>query len=126
MSQFAFLWTEFTDVHGHACKAETSVLSDPRGACFHARLALETAVNWLYRDDSSLCTPYQTTLSALIHEPTFRELVGNALVTKAKIIKDLGNSAVHDTKPISAQLATTSVREIISFFLLAGAHLRGG
>ena len=65
MSQFTFLRTEFSSVYEHACKAETSVLSDPRRACFHARLALKTAVNWLYRYDSSLRTPYQATLSTL-------------------------------------------------------------
>jgi type I restriction enzyme R subunit len=48
------------------------VHSDPRTACFYARRALELAVAWIYRHDSSLRLPYQDNLSALIHEPTFK------------------------------------------------------
>ncbi|WP_156502004.1 DUF4145 domain-containing protein, partial [Erythrobacter sp. HI0063] len=86
MSQFAFLQAEFAEVYGLARKAEKLALSDPRGSCFHSRLALESAVKWMYDHDRSLHSPYDPTLSALIHEGTFRSLVGNALVTKARII----------------------------------------
>jgi len=115
MTQFAFLKSEFANVFDHARNAEELALSDPRGACFYARLALETAVRWMYRADQSLREPYQETLSALIHEPTFRKLVGNARVTKAKIVKDLGNRAVHDTRAVAEQNAVTSVRELFHF-----------
>jgi len=126
MTQFAFLKAEFANVFAHAKKAEELSLSDPRGACFYARLALETAITWMYEADKTLREPYQDTLSALIHEPTFRKLVGNALVTKAKIIKDLGNRAVHDTKPVSEQSATTAVRELFHFsYWLTRTYARG-
>src|SRR3954452_23433769 len=100
MSQFGFLQSEFAPMYDHARKAESAALSDPRAACFYARLALETAVKWMYERDRALRSPYDTVLSALIHEPTFRNVVGNALVTKARIIKDHGNRAVHDTRPV--------------------------
>lgn len=126
MTQFAFLEGEFADVFAHAKKAEELSLSDPRGACFYARLALETAITWMYEADKTLREPYQDTLSALIHEPTFRKLVGNALVTKAKIIKDLGNRAVHDTKAVSEQSSTTAVRELFHFsYWLTRTYARG-
>lgn len=115
MSQFAFLQSEFAEVYGLARKAETLALSDPRGACFHARLALESAVKWMYDNDRSLRSPYDTALSALIHEGTFRAAVGNALVTKARIIKDLGNKAVHETRPVPPQNAIICVRELFHF-----------
>jgi len=99
MSQFAFLQPEFSPVYDHARRAEGVALSDPRAACFYARLALETAVKWMYERDRALRTPYDDALSALIHEPSFRAVVGDARVTKARIIKDLGNSAVHDRAP---------------------------
>ena len=38
MSQFAFLSAEFPEVFAHASKAESLALSDPRAACFYARL----------------------------------------------------------------------------------------
>ncbi len=120
MSQFQFLQAEFADVHIHARKAETLALSDPRGACFYARLALEVAVKWMYAHDRALRSPYETTLSALIHEPTFRKLTGDAIVAKAKLIKDLGNKAVHDTKPVQSARAITALRELfhVSFWLV--------
>lgn len=120
MSQFQFLQTEFADVHSHATKAERLALSDPRGACFYARLALEVAVKWMYGHDRQLRSPYETTLSALIHEPTFRNLAGDAIVTKARLIKDLGNKAVHETTAVPSARAVTALRELfhISYWLV--------
>lgn len=114
-SQFYFLDGEFTEIYGHARKAEELALSDARSACVYSRIALETAIKWMYRSDRTLRSPYETTLSALIHEPTFRNLVGNAIVTKAKIIKDLGNIAAHESKNLSQTNAITAVRELFHF-----------
>lgn len=110
-SQFAFL-AEFTEIHEHATKAESLAHSDPRSACFYARFALELIVKWLYRHDGSLKDPYETTLSARIHEPTFQKLVGLSLVAKARIVKDLGNGAVHDAKALTFPQAATALREL--------------
>lgn len=120
MSQFHFLRAEFPEVYEHALKAESLALSDPRSACFYARLALEVAVKWMYRHDRTLRSPYETTLSALIHEPTFRKLVGDALVAKGKVVKDLGNAAVHEAKSVAPARAITAVRELfhISYWLV--------
>ena len=115
MSQFAFLEAEFADVFAHARKAEALALADARAACFYARLALEIGVQWLYAHDRTLQRPYQDNLSALIHEPTFRRLVTDRLVTKAKIIKDIGNLAVHETRGITADKAVTALRELFHF-----------
>lgn len=112
MSQFSFLQAEFTEIYEHARKAETLALSDPRSACFYARLCLEIAVQWLYRHDATLNPPYETTLSALIHESSFRQLAGNGIVTKARIIKDVGNMAVHETKAVPVGKAVTVLREL--------------
>ncbi len=126
MNQFAFLEAEFAKVYELARKAETSALSDPRGSCFHARLALESAVKWMYANDRNLRSPYDTALSALIHEGTFRALVGNALVTKARIIKDLGNVAVHETRPVPEKAATDSLKQLFDFcYWLVRTYARG-
>lgn len=115
MSNFAFLATEWTLLHEAASKAEGAVDSDPRTACFYARRGLEIAVAWMYTHDKSFKLPYQDTLSALIHEPTFREGVGSALFTKARLIKDLGNLAVHGTKKIAISDAQNATRELFHF-----------
>ena len=64
MSQFAFLQAEFPEIFGHAARAETLANADPRGAAFYCRLALETAIGWLYRHDGTLKDPYDPTLAA--------------------------------------------------------------
>ena len=120
MSQFAFLKPEFTDVHRLAVRAEEMAHSDPRGACVYARIALEAMVEWLYRHDGSLKDPYDTTLAARIHEPTFRKLAGPGLVAKARIVKDLGNRAAHEPRAIAPANAVTSLRELfhLSYWLV--------
>lgn len=126
MSQFAFLQPEFSPVYDHVRKAETLALSDPRAACFYARLALETAIKWMYQRDKALRTPYDDALSALIHEPSFRAVVGDARVTKARIIKDLGNRAVHDTRAVAPHSSTTALRELFHFsYWLVRTYAKG-
>jgi hypothetical protein len=113
LSQFAFLETEFPTLFENARKAEKAALSDPRGACFWARLTLEIAVKWLYTRDPALRRTYNDNLSALIAEPSFAELAGPQIVTKAHFIRDLGNRAAHDSrKPITGTAAISSVREL--------------
>ena len=113
MSQFAFLSADFTDFLTHAQKAEKLALSDPRGACFWARLTLETSLKWLYRNEPLLKTPYQRELAALIAEPSLTELTGPAIVKKAMFIKNHGNRAVHDElRPPSPNDAAATVREL--------------
>lgn len=126
MTQFAFLQAEFPEVFALARKAENFATTDARGACFYARLALEASVKWMYAHDRSLRSPYDTALSALIHEGTFRALVGNALVTKARIIKDYGNAAAHEPRAIPPGNALVAVRELFHFsYWLARTYARG-
>ncbi len=112
MSNFAFLQPEWAALHGAAIKAEDLANTDARTACFYARRTLELAVVWLYKHDKALRLPYQDHLSALIHEPTFKATAGDAVFTKAKLIKDLGNLAVHSTRPILRTDALTATREL--------------
>lgn len=112
MTQFAFLSSDFPELLDHAQKAERAALSDPRGSCFYARLTLETALKWLYTHDPALRSPYQDNLAALVHEPSLARLTGPAIIAKAKYIKDQGNRAVHDAKPVSAKDATSAVKEL--------------
>ena len=127
MSQFTFLSPEFPDLLAHAQKAESAALSDPRGACFYARLTLETALNWLYRREGALKLPYGRELAALIAEPSLLALTGPAIVTKAKYIKDQGNRAAHDSgKPISPQDAAATVRELFHVcYWIARTYAKG-
>lgn len=113
MSNFAFLdHAEWAFLYESAKKAEGMANTDARVSCFYARRTLELATAWLYRHDPALKLPYQDTLSALIHEPTFRHTVGDAIFTKTRLIKDLGNLAVHSTKKIAPLDAANALREL--------------
>jgi type I restriction enzyme R subunit len=107
-------------------RAESAVYPDPRTACFYARRTLELAVAWMYKHDPALRLPYQDNLSALIHEPTFKTTVGEAVFSKARLINTLGNQAVHSHRPIQPSDAVTAVRELFHFaYWLARSYARG-
>ncbi len=112
MSQFIFLQREWSAAFEAASKAEASVRADPRTACFHARRALELAVSWAYKHDAALRLPYQDNLSALIHEPSFKQTAGEAVFSKARVINTLGNRAVHSHRPVPEADALAAVREL--------------
>jgi len=112
MSQFAFLAAEFSAIFDPARRAEAAALMDPRGACFYARLALEVALKQLFRSDPALKSPYDTNLAALISEPSLTALTGPAIVTKARFVKDNGNRAVHDVRPVSEGAAIAVLKEL--------------
>lgn len=112
MSQFAFLQGEWAAVFESAVRAETTVHADPRTACFQARRALELAVRWAYRHDASLQLPHQDNLSALIHDPSFKDAAGEAVLSTARVINTLGNRAVHGHRAIPLDDAMVAVREL--------------
>lgn len=126
MSNFSFLHPEWAQLFESASKAEQAINSDARTACFYARRTLEQAVNWLYKHDSALRLPYQDNLSALIHEPTFAQTVGAPLFAKARLIKDIGNLAVHSSRKIQSTDALSATRELFHFcYWLARTYGRG-
>jgi type I restriction enzyme R subunit len=126
LSLFAFLQDEWPALHEAANRAASAVNADARSSCFYARRALELAVHWLYKHDAALKLPYQDHLSALIHAPSFRNLVGSAVFAKIKLIKDLGNLAVHSHKPMRQFDALAANKELFHvLFWLARTYARG-
>jgi len=115
VSNFAFLQSEWPLFFEAATKAEGLANADARASCFYARRTLELAVAWMYANDQSLRRPYQDNLSAFIHEPSFKSTVGEALFTKARLIKDLGNLAVHSARKVNDTDAVNALRELFHF-----------
>lgn len=99
MSNFAFLKSEFNPLYSNAVKVETLAIPDPLSSCFYARRTLELSVNWLYEHDRTLRRPYQSSLGALIHEPTFQQLLP-PLFNKVRAVRRMGNQAAHAPQPI--------------------------
>ena len=125
-TNFGFLQPEWPQLFESAEKAEAFVYPDPRTACFHARRTLELAMRWLYTSEAALRKPYSDSLSALVHEPTFAQLAGLGIQTKARLIVEHGNRAVHGTRVIQQLDALTAVRELFQVcFWLARTYARG-
>ena len=112
MSHFAFLQREWPDIYDATARAERAVNFDPRTSCFYARRSLELAVGWAYKHDASLKLPYEDKISALIHDPSFKLVAGEAVFSKARVINTLGNRAVHGARAIPVDDAVTAVREL--------------
>jgi type I restriction enzyme, R subunit len=126
VTQFAFLSPAWPDLLDAAKKAELAVHADPRTACFYARRTLELAVSWVYKHDASVKLPYQDKLSALLHEPTFKQATGEAVFNKSRLINSLGNRAVHGVRSVPTDDAFVAVRELFHVcFWLAHTYGRG-
>jgi len=126
MSNFSFLANEWSDIEDAADKAEAAIRTDPRTSCFYARRATELIVHWIYKADSTLRLPYQDNLGALLHEPTFKHAVGEAVFNKAVLITRIGNRAVHDNRAIPESASVAAVRELFHLcYWLAHTYARG-
>jgi type I restriction enzyme R subunit len=112
MSNFGFLPSTFRDIAEPAVLAESHIMGDPRAACFHARFSLEALVHWLYRHDTSLRMPYDESLGALLHEPSFQNALPPAVFQKARVIQKQGNQAVHNARPVRQYDALQVVKEL--------------
>ncbi|HAP39887.1 MAG TPA: restriction endonuclease subunit R, partial [Nitrospira sp.] len=127
MSQFLFLQREWAALFEAASKAEGAVYTDSRTACFYARRALELTVTWAYKHDAALKLPYQDNLSALIHDPSFKQAAGEAVFSKARVINTLGNRAVHSHRPVPEADGLAAVRELFHVaYWLAHTYGRAG
>lgn len=108
MSNFGFVdAAEWPEIYADCARAESYLVSDPRSACIYARRSIEHLVGLLY-DLLDLSLPYKEDLAARINEYAFREQVPPAIAHKLNLIRKAGNSAVHDQKAISPQIALLS------------------
>ncbi len=122
MSNFLFLEAEFPELYQAARRAEDALRSDPRIACFYARFALESAVNWVFEQDPTLPERYEN-LGDNLHVYEFRSLMPRAVWEKARLIQRIGNRAVHGNLPPSAPEALAIGRELFHFcFWLARTY----
>lgn len=86
MPNFDFLngRKEFSMFAASAVEAEKVFASSPAMCVIGCRKALELAVKWVYAVDKSIQAPYKDTLSALIHEYTFKNSSPTFCSTKSK------------------------------------------
>jgi type I restriction enzyme R subunit len=122
MSNFGFVdAAEWPEIYADCARAESYLVSDPRSACIYARRSIEHLVGLLY-DLLDLSLPYKEDLAARINEYAFREQVPPAIAHKLNLIRKAGNSAVHDQKAISPQIALAVLRELHHIMVWAVYH----
>ncbi|MFD4754483.1 DEAD/DEAH box helicase family protein [Streptomyces sp. NPDC058426] len=112
LGNFAFLQAEWPALLDEAIRAERLIHHDPRTACFYARRAIEITARWMYDKDAGLAPPYKNDLAAMLHAPSFRQLVGPTVNAKMDLIRRRGNDAVHKAAPVPRNVAETCVKEL--------------
>jgi len=110
-SNFWFIQQVWPDVFEACVRAERYLAGDPRTACIWARRAIELLVDHLY-DLLNLPEPYQNDLAARSAAPAFRQIAGEGIVAKLRLIRRVGNTAVHEKTPIIPITATQVLREL--------------
>lgn len=111
MSNFAFIKAEWPAIHADCALAESYLAADPRSACFYGRRAAEVLVAHVY-DLLALPRPYRDDLSARVNDAGFKAKAGVGISQKLNLIRKVGNTAVHGTKPIPRGVAEGVLREL--------------
>ncbi|GIZ95568.1 hypothetical protein TTY48_01800 [Tsukamurella sp. TY48] len=121
MGNFDFVHTTLPSVHRDCAKAESYLTSDPRAACFYGRRAVEELVHYLY-DLLDLPAPYKSDLAAHTNSAGFKAVVPPPIVQKMNLIRQLGNKAVHETRPVRPDDSLTVLRELFHVVVWASFH----
>ena len=103
MTNFDFLTqdAQFAAFASVAVSAERILHIDPAACVLNCRRAMEFAVKWMYSVDGSLVMPYDDRLVSLMDNEDFRDIVGQDIWRRMKLIRTLGNNAAHTGKKIS-------------------------
>lgn len=122
MRNFDFLGAiDWPAIHADCARAESYATSDPRAACVYSRRAIEHLVGHLY-DVLALPIPYNDDLSARINDAAFRAKSGQGVAQKLNLIRKLGNTAVHEQRPIAPRAALDALRELHHVMVWAAFH----
>lgn len=113
MTNFHFL-SEWPEIKMECTNAEEHVYKQPRFAAILCRSALEKMVHWIYEHDSDLSMPYDTKLSSLVHQYSFKSNIGESLFRQLEIIRKIGNPAAHGGRT-SASSALIAVKALHAF-----------
>jgi type I restriction enzyme R subunit len=120
-SQYALIADQWPELHAEAARVEQCALIDPRTACFYARRTIELLVEWVFDNDGQLQRPAAAqSLADLMYARVFCDLVGEQM-RRFRLLKDLGNKAVHRTDPIrpgDAVLAARELFQVLRWFAL--------
>lgn len=114
MTNFEFLHKEWPNIYTEAKEAEALTFTSPKACVIICRSALEKAVHWLYANDPDLQEPYDTKLSALMHEQCFRDILKPAMFNEINLVRKFGNNAAHGNS-IRKDESLVSIKNLYRF-----------
>ena len=117
MTNFDFLTSDqqFNTFSTVAVSAERILHIDPAACVLNCRRAMEFAVKWMYSVDGSLVLPYDDRLVSLMDNEDFRDIVGQDIWRRMKLIRTLGNNAAHTGKKIGEEQAALCLENLFVF-----------
>ncbi|MBE6916087.1 MAG: DUF4145 domain-containing protein [Ruminococcaceae bacterium] len=117
MTNFDFLLSEpsFAAFAEVAISAEQILHIDASASVLNCRRAMEFAVKWMYSVDKELQLPYDDRLKMLMDDEAFRDIVGEDIYERMKLIRTLGNRAAHGGKKISRDEAELCIENLFYF-----------
>ena len=115
MSNFTFIPSHWANIAQTPQEAEQHVYAAPLYAAMLCRKSLEEWVRWMYEHDEDLTLPYDTSLSSLIHEQCFKNVVAPMQFNHINLIRKLGNAAVHTNAKIKPQEALYALQLLHGF-----------
>lgn len=117
-SNFKFLLDEWPQISKQAEKAERYCLAEPTLSALLSRISLEATIHWMFENDPGLKIPFDTSLSSLMNDWNFSNLIPNSLRSSIHLIRKIGNFAAHG-REIAANQSQQSVLilyDFLSFF----------
>jgi type I restriction enzyme R subunit len=114
-SNFSFIPSHWANLAQAPKEAEQHVYGAPLYAAMLCRKSLEEWVRWMYEHDSDLTLPYDTSLSSLIHEQCFKNVVAPMQFHHINLIRKQGNNAVHTNAKIKPQEALHALKLLHGF-----------
>lgn len=97
--------TAFRKLTATLQQAEQQVFAAPAYAAVLCRKSLEEWIRWLFENDSDLELPYDTSLNALLHQQSLKDLLAPSVFNQVNLVRKLGNDAVHSSKKIQPEEA---------------------
>lgn len=116
MSNFNHIPPKFQSIMKTASMAESFVYDNPVVSGLYSRQTLESWVHWIYENEPSLKLPYDTSVNALMKEPSFTELFSPEVLKFMHTVRTLGNKAVHNAgKKITTEEAVHGLKLLHGF-----------
>jgi type I restriction enzyme R subunit len=115
LTNFSFIPSRWSALAEAPQEAERNVHAAPLYAAMLCRRSLEEWVRWMYEHDEDLELPYETSLSALLHNPEFKRVIAPSFFDQLNLIRKIGNVAVHSGKKVSSSEAIHALHLLHSF-----------